>query len=363
MRVIPIIKAVSHSCNLRCIYCYYHQENQNRVKVMSAQVLESLISKTISEIDGVKHFVWHGGEPLLAGIEFYEKVIELQDYYKQKNQIISNGVQTNATLITDAWARFLKTHRFNVGISCDGPRNYHNSNRIDANGGGTFDRVFQGIATLKQYNFNPMAISVITKNSLRGVKEIFDFFYENKISFHPKPCHEFDTAGKLTEFSVTPMEYTRFLIELFELWFKYDNPAFQIRYLNNLIKAIIGGKPNLCEFCDYCHIFLTVDCNGNVGPCDSFPLHKLNFGNILRDSWKDILNSSAYRLYLDYIQENKSRCGECKWRDICQGGCLRYFSGGKDQSFREESCEARKILFSYAEHKIKNTRVATERRS
>ncbi len=358
MRVIPIIKVVSHGCNLRCIYCYYSRENQSKIKIMSEEVLKDLISKTLSEVDGTKHFVWHGGEPLLAGIEFYKNTIKLQDYYKQKNQIISNGIQTNAFLITDVWAKFLKKHKFNIGVSCDGPKNYHDSNRIDVGGNGTFNRVFQGITILNQYGFNPMVISVITKSSLRGVKEIFDFFYENKISFHPKPCHEFNSSGKLMKFSVTPLEYTRFLIELFELWFKQDNPVFQIRYFNNLIKAIIGGKPNLCEFCDYCHIFLTVDYNGDVGPCDSFPLHKLSFGNILRQNWKDILNSPAYHQYLDYIKENKSRCGQCKWRNTCQGGCLRYFSDGSGQSFREESCEARKILFAYTEHKIKNTRVA-----
>ncbi|MCR4277299.1 MAG: SPASM domain-containing protein [Candidatus Roizmanbacteria bacterium] len=353
MHVIPIVKVVSETCNLRCIYCYYRDGNQNKIQLMSLNVLTELIKKTVAEIKGKATFIWHGGEPLLAGRSFYQDILEIQSKYREDDYKVINGIQTNGIALDEKWASFFFESHFRVGVSCDGPKKYHDKNRLLINGLSSFDRVYNGICELKKFNLNPHIISVITRSSLKGAREIYEFFKSNQLSFHPKPCSENGCDGLSTEYSISPDEYTDFMIEIFDLWWKDDNPQIKIRNLFNILIGLRGGRPNLCESNGDCHLFLTIEPNGDVGPCDSFLTGKYLFGNIERQSWKEILSGPSYNKYLKDIENSRKFCSGCEWLSVCNGGCLRYsFDEGQDKWTENQFCKSKIRLFKYIRERV-----------
>ncbi len=354
-QIVPIIKIVSMKCNLRCAYCYYREEDQSATKIINFKSLKELIRKTLDNFSGRVQFIWHGGEPLLVGIDFYREVLKLQQLYKKESHQIINALQTNATLLNERWVKFLKDNSFNIGVSCDGPEKYHDKCRRDKQNTGTFQRVFRGIKLLQAKGINPHVIMIVTKDKLNSPKEIYKFLYENNLSFHPKPCLEIDPkTNRLSAYSITPEEYTGFMIKIFDLWIETDNPNFKIRNLDNILTGLLGGKPNLCEFNGKCQKFLTVDYNGDIGHCDSFPLQKFRFGNILKDDWFSILKTDDYRLYLECIKFSRQDCKGCEWLIVCKGGCLRYsYTREENQWHKNIFCESRKKLFNHVAKKLK----------
>lgn len=354
MMIIPTIKVVSSKCNLSCRYCYY-REKHSRNSVMNFNVLESVIEKFLGTRGNQKiYFVWHGGEPLLAKIEFYKKVIFFQKKFNLHNKEIRNGIQTNATLIDERWADFFLKNNFQVGISLDGPHDIQDINRPAKNGKGSFKRTIRGLQILQERGMNPNIISVITKDHLGRAKEFFDFMISEKIkNFHPKPCYETNEKGDLLPFSITPEEHTDFLMELFDIWMNTNDPTIRIRNLYHIVLGLLGGKPKLCEFNGQCQKFLTIECEGSIGACDSFPVRQYYMGNINQDALKKIMNSCGYKKFLEDIKNNKKECRQCKWLSICFGGCLRYsFSLETKKWHRNMFCNAKKRLFSYLEKRV-----------
>jgi len=347
MQIIPIIKVTGTFCNLRCRYCYYHQENQGRKTIMTFETLERIIQEMLNNSTKTVHFIWHGGEPLLVGLNFYKQLLRFQKKH-QKGHSIVNKIQTNATLLTSQWVDFLEENSFNIGVSCDGPKEFHDAYRLSGNNGGSFDNVMRGIKLLQRKNVYPHAITVITKDKINHAKKIYDFFFNNNISFDPKPCYEVDSlTKKIADFSVTPNEYAEFMVEMFNFWIKTDNPKFKIRNLENILIGLLGGRPYLCEFNGECKKFLTININGDVGPCDSFPL-KIKFGNLLQESWPSILSGEGYAKYLDCINKARENCKKCEWSAVCKGGCLRYsYDSVKSRWTKNIFCQMKKRLFNH----------------
>lgn len=355
--LIPTIKVVSSNCNLACKYCYYEGKRKSKKLIMGENTLKSIIKNFLAyntEENNV-HFVWHGGEPLLGGIEFYKQVIEFQKKFNLNNKKIKNGIQTNATLINENWASFLKENNFSVGVSIDGPLDIHDDNRRTKNNKGSFKNTLNGIKILQKFQIYPNAIAVITRKALNEAENIFNFFINNSINnFHPKPCYELDKNGDLTPFSITPDEFTDFLIELFELWMKKDDHDVIIRNLYNVMLGLLGGHPKLCEFDGRCQLFITIEHDGAISACDSFPIKKYYIGNINNNSLEEILNSAGYKIFTEDICKNKLECINCEWWNICHGGCLRYsYSELKNKWNKNIFCESKKKLFSYVNKRIK----------
>lgn len=355
--LIPTIKVVSNNCNLACRYCYYEGKRKSNKVIMGKDILKSIIKSFLytDDTEDNIHFVWHGGEPLLAGIEFYEQVIKFQKKFNLYNKKINNGIQTNATLINENWVKFLIENKFNVGVSVDGPIDIHNANRITKNNKGSFKEVLNGLKILQKFEIYPNVIAVITKTALNEPENIFNFFIENNINnFHPKPCYELDKNGNLMPFSITPDEFTDFLIKLFDLWMKTNNQNIIIRNLYHIMLGLMGGHPKLCEFDGRCQLFITIEYDGMISACDSFPIKKYYIGNIYNNSLKNILNSTGYKKFLEDIHKNKLECVNCEWWNICHGGCLRYsYSATTNKWQKNIFCHSKKRLFSYISERIK----------
>jgi len=352
-----IIKHIGHRCNLDCEYCYYCEEDEkrNEKKIMNHKILESLFLKSFKYYKDRIDFVWHGGEPLLAGRNFFQNMLRVQNKFTNKypNIKVINGIQTNATLINDNWAELFAKYKFSVGVSCDGPEQFHNVCRVDKNGKGSFSNFLKGWEFLKKKKIKVGAICVVTKASVKYPEELCEFFYnQGFMHFHPKPCYEI-IDGKLTESSITPGEYLEFMIKAFDWWIKKNDPKFEIRNLKEIVKVFIGGKANLCEFTGNCGLFLTVNYNGDIGPCDSFPAFRFNFGNIVDQSWEDIFQSAEYKNFLIKIKQSREKCFGCEWQKVCHGGCLRYSYNYTDDSWHHNVfCEAKKELFSYIKKRV-----------
>lgn len=177
----PIVKPVNGMCNLSCSYCYTYRLKQCAVENrMRLEILKAMIDFFCREQDDIE-FIWHGGEPLLAGLDFYRKAVEFQGIWKQQGKKIANFLQTNATLITPEWIRFFVENNFFVGVSLDGPKEVHDQVRHYPNGKGSYDDVIRGINLLHQaVIFNGIICGISTVNHLFP-KEIFNFFIENNI--------------------------------------------------------------------------------------------------------------------------------------------------------------------------------------
>lgn len=349
-QMVPTIKVVSSRCNLRCSYCYYHSCDQTGKEVIDLVTLENLIKKTLEYVEKKPVvFVWHGGEPLLAGREIYEEILRIQEKHKGHKEI-ENHIQSNLTLVDDEWARFFRENGFRVGTSIDGPQSIHDSHRVFPNGSGSFKQVMRGLESLKRAGHEPGTISLVTREALGKEEEIFFFMKSLKLkSFLPKPCYEIDLkTGVLTKFSITPEEYAEFMIKLFDIWMKDNDPSFIVRNLGQIMIAMVGGKPSLCEFSGNCWLFPTIEHDGSTGACDSFSLHRYPYGNINQQSWEELFESEGFSHFISDIKANKEKCSNCEWFYTCHGCCLRYsFSEENEEWFLNIFCEAKKKIFSH----------------
>jgi uncharacterized protein len=300
---------------------------------------EELLEKTIKEIAALHlehvEFNWHGGEPLLAGIEFYKKAKELQQKYIGDQTIIRNSIQTNGTLITEEWVNFFIDYNFGVGISLDGPEEIHDSNRCFKSGKGSFSFVMKGIKTLQNRIFDICVIPVVTEPCVDKAKYLFDFFVNHRINhFAFTPCNpKRDRLGKLpddkAQYIISPDHFGRFMINIYDLWMGSNNPEISIRYLKQITKILLGGYSTLCLFKkgQLCYQFLTINTNGNIYPCDSYMSENFLFGNIKFNSLKEVMLDSSYKEFSQNVIEVPEECKCCLIYEICGGGCsfYRYF--------------------------------------
>ncbi len=346
-KMVPIIKIVSNACNMRCLYCYYHLEDQGEIKVMSEKVLTELIAKTLafSDLDPVQ-FIWHGGEPMLAGMDLYKRILSIEEGL-QDGKKIENHIQTNATLISKEWAEFFAQNKFEVGISLDGPEEVQNSCRVFSNGQGSFRTVMIGLERLHDVNIYPSAIALVTRASLGQERKIFDFFANAGIKrFLLKPCYELSPTGEPTKFSVSPREFSQFMIGILEVWLERDDPSISIRNLAQMMVGIVGGKPSLCEFSGKCWLCPKVEFDGIVGPCDSLSHQSYKFGNIADNTWEEIFQSKVFFQLLSGLQKSRSLCSGCEWLKNCHNHCPKYSYSEKNGAWvRNIFCDAKKEIF------------------
>ncbi len=352
MRVIPIIKPQSTFCNLRCEYCFYRETNQEeKVAPMKQSVLEALIRETQTLGDPFVEYDWLGGEPLLAGLDFFHEVVRIQQHYRQNGQVIINKIQSNGVLVDESWVDFFQKNGFQVGISIDGPARCHDRYRKDDKGQGTHQRVLEAIRLLKRAKTVRWGtITVVSRANVESPEEVYRFFLSegiHKMAFNHVKAFDRHTGSPL-EFSPTPEEYVNFMKTLFDFWLADDDPRIDIRQFHSIMQGILGGRYRLCTYAGQCYRFFSIDYNGNVYPCeDDTPTEEICFGNIT-EGWQAILNSNKYQQHRQLISDIRKECQQCKWYEVCRGGCSRnyrlYIPGVEHKNYL---CEAEKSIFEY----------------
>lgn len=350
--IVPIIKVVGDSCNLRCRYCFSHGRDRSIFRIMTDDLIEKFITQYMEIFSGHLLFIWHGGEPLLAGLSFFQKVVDLQTKNLKNTQTVHNAIQTNATLINEDWAEFFKHYDFNVGVSLDGDKESHNRFRVRPNGDGSFDAVIQGIEILRKYEIEPGIIQTLTHDNLARVKENFKFFVDNlgikSWSINPY-C---DVKRKMLSHQVvTSDDFAVFLKNVINLWLEYDDSNIRIREIENFGAGALDKLAFGCEFNGSCGDFFCVEYNGKIYPCDRLCDSEFIWGDLAEESLRESLGGYRRLKYKESVSSTHPECVGCEWQRACHNGCPYHRIGGIRGKYY--FCEMRKTIFSYLGNKIK----------
>jgi uncharacterized protein len=317
-----LIKPSGSDCNIDCKYCFYKDraaEFGRGKQRMSDEVLARLIKDYMQLGFGVVGFAWQGGEPTLMGVDFFRKAVELQKKYGNSGQQVSNTLQTNGVLLDDNWCRFFHDNKFLLGISIDGPKEFHDQYRVDHSGLGTFDRVMRGIENCKKHKVEFSALVLLNNKNVEHPDKLFDFFIENDLTYLQFiPCVETDPAtGEVAEFSITPKQYGDFLRSLFDLWYEYGPEKLNIRDFDSLVTYYVMGKHTICAYGKQCAGF--------------------------------VVTSMIKRAFARDKEKLCNKCLVCRHLDICRGGCMKNRARLSKNETSSESyfCESYKQFFDY----------------
>ncbi len=355
-----LIKPTGSDCNVDCEYCFYKcrapEVGQGRQR-MSEQVLEKLVKDYMQLRFALAGFAWQGGEPTLMGLDFYKKAVELQKQYGIAGQEVGNSLQTNAILLNEKWCRFLHENNFLVGISIDGPKEFHDHYRLDHSGAGTFERVMRAIENCKQYQVEFNTLTLINAKNVAHPEQVFDFLTDLGVRFLQFiPCVEVDPAtGKIADFSITPEQYGEFLCRLFDRWYENGPRQVSIRDFDSIVSYYVTGRQTLCTFDRQCSQYIVIEHTGDAFCCDFFVEPKWRLGNIFETPIEKLAASSIKKAFARAKTNLCNKCLVCRHLAICRGGCMKDRAPFDKDSFGKESyfCEAYKRFFDHATPRFK----------
>lgn len=403
-----LIKPSSANCNINCKYCFYKCLSSNREEYskgfMSEETLEQLIVNAIDYADNYAAFAFQGGEPTLAGIDFFRKAVNLQKKHNIKNLTIENTIQTNGILIDEEWARFLAKNHFLVGLSLDGPKKIHDRYRRDVSGNPTFEKVMHTVNLFEQYHVEYNILSVITDESAAKASYLYNFYKRNGFQYIQMiPCMDEHTrvaesqlprckqdnvernvlqahgvltqncnkedaqdrktdVGKLPDagrgaeerYAVSPELYGKFLCEMFDLW--YDDfskgGSMDIRMFSNLAQIAAGYPAEECGMNGHCTCYFVVEGDGSVYPCDFYCMDQWKLGTV-KDSFQIMMESRKVKEFIKPSQNVFEKCTGCPHFSLCRGGCRRWRENADGNvPGMNMLCPAYERFFAYAGPRI-----------
>jgi uncharacterized protein len=341
-----IVKPCDDLCDMACDYCYFLNKAKplRKKSLMDEVTLQNLV-RFFCEGQTDTEFIWHGGEPLLAGLDFYQTAIDFQAEWKNRGVTIKNSIQTNATLLDGQWARFFEHHQFSVGVSCDGPVDIHNIHRRYRSGKPSFANTLKGIKLLQATDVFSGVLCCVHQGSLENPRKILDFFIENGIKdIRFLRVKGADIFGRPMPGLITPMEFSNFLKELFWYWIEIDDPSVEITNFKSLTELMLGGQFRECTLAGECYKYATVYSNGSIYPCDTLPQNESTyFGNVAQ-SRNEVLKSSTFLNFLRRHEIVRSGCQSCGWRSVCMTGCLADWQG-ESLDLHNQCCDGVKSTF------------------
>ncbi len=363
-----MIKPVGSLCNLDCEYCYYlgkadlyggHQPK------MSDELLERYISQYIEAVQvPTVTFCWHGGEPLLAGIDFYEKAVALQKRY-QGNKQIENSLQTNGLLINPDWCDFFRENNFLIGLSIDGPQDIHDAYRRDRGGHPTFDRVMRGLEMMATRGVEYNTLSTINNRCAGQGKRVYQFMrsISRYMQFLPVVEHTVTTpsgraaivppsteGSKVAPWSITPKAFGKFMTDIFDEWVINDVGERFVQLFDITLAQWCGVQPSLCAFCPTCGDGLVVEHNGDVYMCDHFVYPEYRLGNIGTEHLADMQRKpELFRFGIEKRNALPSDCRKCDYLFACRGECPkhRFATTRRGEKGLNTLCEGYKHFFEH----------------
>ncbi|MGI6110940.1 MAG: anaerobic sulfatase maturase [Bilifractor sp.] len=325
-----LIKPASSQCNLACTYCFYHDEARNRQTasygVMSDETAECIVRKVLAQGPGTYTFAFQGGEPLLAGLPFFRNFFRLAGEYNNGSQL-QFLVQTNATLLTEEWARLFAENHVLVGVSLDGPQAVHDACRITADGRPTQSRVEAGIRLLEQAGCDFNILTVVTDQTAAHIREIYRYFMANGWMYQQYiPCLDPIGDARAQGPWLHEEQYGNFLITLFDLWYRdwKRNRAPYIREFDNWIGILTGRRPESCAMTGVCSVQCVIEADGSVYPCDFYCLDEWKLGNIHTGPVRKLADSEKSETFVrKSIEQRSGRCADCPYNFLCRTGCRR----------------------------------------
>lgn len=360
-----LIKPASAECNLACRYCFYLEKQslypEAAVHRMSPEVQLEMTRQMLMYGGSHPAFAYQGGEPTLMGLDFYRRGIEMIQKHGSPGMTVGNSIQTNGILIDEHWAEFLARYRFLVGLSIDGPAHIHDHYRLARGGQPSHEHALRAAALFDAYGVEYNILAVVNSYSCQFPEEIYDYFTSQRWSYMQFiPTVEFDpTTGKLAEFSVSPEDYGKFLCAVFDKWlndFKDGRPTTSVRLFDNLLAVMLGQAASSCTQRRTCGIYVVIEYNGDVYPCDFFVEPKWKLGNLMRQSLRGMLESPRMREFGALKANLVPECRECEWLPLCHGGCTkdRMRSSAPGNMGKDYFCAAHRMFFEYSREKLEN---------
>jgi uncharacterized protein len=306
-----------------------------------SRMTEAVMERTVSEFARVQstgQFLWHGGEPLLAGRAFFDKVVALQEALGLRDRY-RNTVQSNGVLVDDDWCTFFRDAQFTLGVSLDGPRAIHDALRRFRSGRGSHARVLEAVDRARAEGIRPGVLVVVTRESVAYPTEIFEFVLDagfTRIDF--KPCY-----GS-PQHDVALPDFVGFMKKVLDTWFERNDPQISVRLLEDLIRNLLGGMARTCAQSGRCTDLITVDYDGSVYPCDRFLTQpNYRFGNLLEQGLDDLVDGSpGAQRFRQHVDEQRQSCATCNYEPVCHGGCTH-----ERDYWPEDYCESRAQLIDY----------------
>lgn len=360
-----MVKPVGSLCNMRCKYCYYLDKaalyDYHEPK-MDDDLLELYIRRNIEgNASPVLSFAWHGGEPLLAGIDFYKKAVALQKKYAEGREV-ENSIQTNGLLVNREWCDFFRDNNFLVGISIDGPEDIHDAHRFDAGGQPTFARVMKAIEMMYRSRVEYNTLSTVNVHSEGRGHEVYRFLRQISMFMQFLPVAELVSDGfiqspdkesaQIAPWSVSARGFGQFMCDIFDDWVVNDVGERYVQLFDATLANYVGVQPSICSLCETCGTGLTVEHNGDVYACDHFVYPEYRLGNIHTDSLSDL----AYcdRQFEFGVLKRSSlphQCRHCKYHFLCRGECPkhRFIKDSTDEYGLNILCDGYKMFFEYTE--------------
>lgn len=328
-------------CNLACDYCYYLEKsklyNGSPNHVMSDALLEKFIKEYIeSQTMPSVLFTWHGGETLMRPLSFYRRVVELQQRYAG-GRTIDNCIQTNGTMLTDEWCRFFRDNNWLVGVSIDGPQEFHDEYRRTRLGGRSFVKVMQGIRLLQRHGVEWNAMAVVNDYNADYPLEFYRFFKSigcRYIQFAPiveRLTHHNDGRHlatpdqqecKLADFSVSPAQWGNFLCTIFDEWVRNDVGQVFVQIFDSTLANWMGVEPGVCSMAKTCGHAGVMEFNGDVYSCDHYVFPEYKLGNIYEKSLVEMMYSERQLRFGAMKHKSLPRqCRDCRFLFACNGDC------------------------------------------
>lgn len=388
-----LAKPAGAACNLDCAYCFFLSKEQlypsSRLR-MSQRILETYLTQLITAHHVSEVVVsWQGGEPTLMGLDFFRRSIEIQNKLRPSGMHILNTIQTNGTIIDDAWAAFFKENGFLVGISLDGPHEMHDAYHRDKGGKGTFTQVMQGLGALQKNGVDYNVLTTLHRANADHPVEVYRFLRDEcqaqfiqfipivervnlagntiaggvaytepsfrDLSWRQRPLYT-QTGDQVTERSITAEQYGDFLIGVFEEWVRYDVGQVYVQMFDVALANWYGEPPGLCVHSKTCGTALAMEHNGDLYACDHFVEPAYLLGNIQETPMIELVGSrQQYRFGLDKYDTLPQFCLECDVRFACHGGCPkdRFISTPDGAPGLNYLCAGYKEFFHHADRPMR----------
>lgn len=318
-----LLKPASCDCNLHCRYCFYLDKTTLFGKAshrMSDDTLEALTKGYLALAMPQHVFCWQGGEPTLLGLEFFQHARRLQQRHQRRNASILNTLQTNGTLLDEAWGRFLHDQHFLVGLSLDGPPEFHDAMR----GAGSHAHVLRGLDLLRHHQVPHNILTVIHRDNAAHPEELYRYLTSQGIAFQQYiECADVDAGGEPYPYALRPGQWGEFLCRLFDAWYAHDVGKVSIRLFDAIITRLATGAVTLCAMNTACCDYLVVEHDGSVYPCDFQVSEATRLGNIRQHKFATLRNQAAYQCWSRQKAPTHASCHACRWLPLCYGDCPR----------------------------------------
>ncbi|QNK40317.1 anaerobic sulfatase maturase [Caproicibacter fermentans] len=352
-----LIKPASSLCNLCCRYCFYDDVSGKRsVKIlgcMSEETAELLIRSAFETVDpgGEISFAFQGGEPTLAGLDFFQKFVALEDRHKRPGVRVSHTIQTNGMALDDDWVDFLRKHGFLVGLSVDGTKDLNDLYRMDHNGKGTWNRVIGAWKLLKKNKVEVNLLCVVTGQCARSPQKVYNTLKRLGVRYLQFiPCLDPLEKERGNEpYSLLPEAYGKFLCGLFDAWYLdwQKGEYVSVRLFDDYVHLLMGMPSGSCATSGSCGSYIVVEADGSLYPCDFYVLDEWRLGTLQNTSLADAADGALWCKFQSDGQKKPDACDGCKWYFICQGGCKRDWQSmnGRVENYY---CPAFRRFFEYA---------------